>query len=268
MERPWYLVCWPCVTQQRIRQKYQKIDLRNQNFIFTTTFGALQSTEGGCSGEVVVASGDAAMGVAGLRRALGGRHAAHGGRGAGQAAAAAGRGARRRERWKSGRATRRATGDGAAGLCGCTAGCPPSRRRASPWRRSWTKKVGPGSDDAGSSSVPEDLRSFPGDGASMLVSSGGRHSEGHGSERGCRRAGALDSKEEQWFAIRILQCFARQECFFLPAAHTDEPWSVALHGLRCTKPPLEDRRFSHKHLLDQKEQRVRNKFMHGHGKRI
>ena len=114
MERPWYLVCWPCVTQQRIRQKYQKIDLRNQNFIFTTTSGALQSTEGGRSGEVVVASGDAAMGVAGLRRALGGRHAAHGGRGAGQAAAAAGRGARRRERWKSGRATRRATGDGAA----------------------------------------------------------------------------------------------------------------------------------------------------------
>ena len=151
----------------------EKNDLRNQNFIFTTTFGALQSTEGGCSGEVVVASGDAAMGVAGLRRALGGRHAAHGGRGAGQAAAAAGRGARRRERWKSGRATRRATGDGAAGLCGCTAGCPPSRRRASPWRRSWTKKVGPGSDDAGSSSVPEDLRSFPGDGASVLVSSGG-----------------------------------------------------------------------------------------------
>ena len=33
--------------------------------------------------------------------------------------------------------------------------------------------MGHGSDDAGSSSVPEDLRSFPGDGASVLVSSGG-----------------------------------------------------------------------------------------------
>ena len=32
--------------------------------------------------------------------------------------------------------------------------------------------MGPGSDDAGSSSVPEDLRSFPGVGASVLVSSG------------------------------------------------------------------------------------------------
>ena len=40
---------------------------------------------------------------------------------------------------------------------------------------------------------------------------GGRHSEGHGAERGCRRAGAVGSKEEQWFAIRIFQCFASQE---------------------------------------------------------
>ena len=33
--------------------------------------------------------------------------------------------------------------------------------------------MGHGSDETGSSSVPESLRSFPGDGASVLVSSGG-----------------------------------------------------------------------------------------------
>ena len=132
--------------------------------------------------------------------------------------------------------------------------------------------MGPGSDDAGSSSVPEDLRSFPGVGASVLVSSGGSlvgdtvrvtvRSEDAGV------LGPLAPKKSSGLKYEILQCFARQECFYLPAAHTDEPWSVALHGPRCTKPPLEDLRFSPKHLLDQKEQRARNEFMHGHRKRI